>query len=193
MLAIRLCGIILHTCTFQNPTHNQDAQPSVPLVTSDMPYPYIFALVQSSKKKLEDGAIYSFYLFIFLSASLSPHFNLLDGSSNSSSFAPHILLLLSNRFLTLNLSLTSPFLVSPQRTPSSDFNFSLSSLCSSLTPSGERPIRLHRGFTGHGCEGKPKWNAAHLLEWNQHGFSSITPYASLSPLLLQLHWTKKAR
>lgn len=110
-----------------------------------------------------------FIHFIYSSLFL-PHFLLTStyycSSSNSSSFAPHILLLLSNRCLTLNLSLTSPFLVSPHRTPSSDFNFSLSSLCSSLTPSGERPIRLHlhRGFTGHGCEGKPKWNAAHLLE-----------------------------
>lgn len=85
-------------------------------------------------------------------------------SSSSSSFAPHILLLLSGRFLTLNLSFTSLFLVSPHHAPPSDFNSSLSSLCSSLTPSGERPIRLHRGFTGHGCGGKPKWNAAHLLE-----------------------------
>lgn len=72
---------------------------------------------------------------------------------------------------------------------SSPFNFSFSPLCSPLTPSSERPIRLHRGFTGWGCEGKPKWNAAHLLEWNQDGFSSITPYAPPGLLLLQLQCT----
>ena len=107
-----------------------------------------------------------FIHFIYSSFFL-PHFLLTSTdncSSSNSSFPTHILFLLTNRFLTLNLSRTSPFLVSPHRAPFSDFNFSLSSLCSSLTPSGERPICLHRGFTGHGCEEKPKWNAAHLLE-----------------------------
>lgn len=164
MLAIRLCGIILHTCTFQNPTHNQDAQPSVPLVISDIPYPYIFALVQSSEKKLEDGAIYSFYLFIFLSASLSPHFNLLLHFLKLIQFCPSHPPLALQQIPDIKPQLYFSFscFTSP-RTPL-DFNSSLSSLCSSLTPSGERPIRLHRGFTGHGCGGKPKWNAAHLLE-----------------------------
>lgn len=59
----------------------------------------------------------------------------------------------------------------------------LSPFCSPLTSSSERPIRLRRGFTGWGCEGKPKWNAAHLLEWNQDEFSSIIPYALLTLLL----------
>lgn len=52
-------------------------------------------------------------------------------------------------------------LLSAPASLSSPFNFSLSPLCSLLTRSSERPIRLHRGFTGWGCEGKPKWNAAH--------------------------------
>ncbi len=89
---------------------------------------------------------------------------------------------------SLSVHVLSHFLPPPLSSP---FNFSRSPLCSPLTPSSERPIRLHRGFTGWGCEGKPKWNAAHLLEWNQDGFSSITPYAPPGLLLLQLHCTKK--
>lgn len=76
----------------------------------------------------------------------------------------------------------------PSPSPCNSF---LSSLCSPLMPNSERPISLHRGFTSWGCEGKPKWNAAHLLEWNQDGFSSITPYAPPALLLLQQHCTKK--
>lgn len=34
--------------TFQNPTHNQDAQSGVPLVISHILCPFVFALVQSS-------------------------------------------------------------------------------------------------------------------------------------------------
>lgn len=75
--------------------------------------------------------------------------------------------------------------------PTTFFTLSLSPFCTPPTPGSERPIRLHRGFTGWDCEGKPKWNAVHLLEWNQDRVSSITPYALLGLLLLQLHCNKK--
>ncbi len=189
-----------HTGTFHNPTHNQNAQPSVLHVISAVAYPYILALVRSAKQKQGDGALTS---FIYPSFLLSFHFLFqfsfqLISSSLTVLFCPllpsHSLAALIYYYnppsspFSLSVHVLSHFLPPPLSSP---FNFSRSPLCSPLTPSSERPIRLHRGFTGWGCEGKPKWNAAHLLEWNQDGFSSITPYAPPGLLLLQLHCTKK--
>lgn len=125
------------------------------------------AVVQSAKQKRGDGALALFPLSIHPSFSLiptcflSPHRHpppLLPSHSS----CPHLLYSpLLPRFCLCSCLPLSHFLSPPLSSP---FNFSLSPLCSPLTPSGERPIRLHRGFAGWGCEGKPKWNAAHLLE-----------------------------
>lgn len=155
------------TCTFPSPAYNQDAQPSMLHVTSATAYPYILALVHSAKSKQGNGAL-TFFLDSFYFLRLYPHF--LNNFSDylASSFFPS----LSDHAYTLYIKYiipppTPPFSLPSHFLPpllSSPFNFSLSSLCSPLTPSSERPIRLHRGFTARASEGKPKWNSAHLLE-----------------------------
>lgn len=97
---------------------------------------------------------------LFPTRFLFPRCLVLSPTSFSLSRCPY-LLLYPPQSLSLSVHVSSPFLHPPLSSP---FNFSLSPHCSPLTPSSERAIRLHRGFAGWGWEGKPKWNAAHLLE-----------------------------
>lgn len=135
-------------------------------------------------RNTEMEPLLSFY--IVLSFSFSPQFSLHFHFHflNRGLLIYSIYLLLSHLSPMSYYTHVSLLHFPPPLSPSSPF-------CTPPTPSSERPIRLHRGFTGWDCERKPKWNAVHLLEWNQDTVSSITPYALLGLLLLQLHCNKK--
>lgn len=137
-------------------------------VTSSTADPYILALVQLAKQKYGDGNYFIvsynnlssplfclFFLPNFLCYYFPTHFIF-------TSFAAYYVLtnvlkyhspcvLFRPCFLTLTL--TAPIFLYPLISSPLPF--------SALKPSSEKPISLHRGW---GCEGKPKWNAAHLLE-----------------------------
>lgn len=123
MLAIRIGRMRwAHTCTFHNPTHNQDAQSSVLHVISAMAYPYILALVQSAKQKQGDGALAFFSIYpsffpslILLTFHLTSFLTSLSNSfplTSPSCFAPLFLLT-----LYLFLSIIHPHYLSLSTSP----------------------------------------------------------------------------
>lgn len=156
-------------------TKIQNAQPSM-LHTN-----YGISIYPGAVGQTDTGTQSPHFLdFIHLFPSFSSHF-LLNfvfhfpfrpiSSSLAVSFCPlHLFLLTIQLPLSitppppfLSLSMSPLLLSSPHLFPHPLISLSLTPLLSSK-PSSERPIRLDCGFTDWGCEGKPKWNTAHLLE-----------------------------